>query len=395
MKILIVNTLYAPNKIGGAEKSVQALAEMFTVLGHEVKVVCLDTKNIKYDINGVAVNALKIKNSYWPFDKKNHHPLQKFIWHLKDSKNTKYDNDFIQIINNFNPTILFTNNLSGFSTSIWSLAKRLNIKIVHTLRDYYLQCPKSTKFKNLKNCSSLCKDCSLLTLIKKKDSTKVDYLIGISNFILEDHQKNNYFKGVPYQKISNGFDTDTLSNKVLPKTNKVVFGYIGQVNKSKGIELLIKSFLYLKNNDWTLLIAGSVSEDYKTYLRTINKAKNIKFLGFVDSVTFYQKIDVLVVPSLWNEPFGRVALEAIINKKPIIASKVGGLKELLNNNKSFLFNPKEKELTTLVNKILLDDTFLPSFKFSKDFLEDYNLLKIAREYIKVFNKLLIDEDKIK
>ena len=395
MKILIVNTLYAPNKIGGAEKSVQALAEMFTILGHEVKVICLDTKNINYNINRVSVNAIKIKNNYWPFDKKKYNSLQKFIWHLNDSKNTKYDNDFIQIINKFNPTILFTNNLSGFSTSIWSLAKRLNIKIVHTLRDYYLQCPKSTKFKNLKNCSYLCTDCSLLTLIKKKESTKIDYLIGISNFILEDHQKNNYFKGVPYKKISNGFDIDTLSNKISPKTNKVVFGYIGQVNKSKGIELLIKSFLYLKNSNWILLVAGSVTESYKSYLRTINDTKNIKFLGFVDSITFYQKIDVLVVPSLWNEPFGRVALEAIIYKKPIIASRVGGLKELLSNNESFLFNPKEKELTSLINKILLDKTFLPSFKFSKDFLEGYNLLKIAKQYIEVFNKLLIDEGKIK
>jgi len=70
MKILIVNTLYAPNQIGGAEKSVQTLAEKFTLLGHAVKVVCLGKENSNYEIANVKVKVIKIKNNYWPFKKK-------------------------------------------------------------------------------------------------------------------------------------------------------------------------------------------------------------------------------------------------------------------------------------------------------------------------------------
>ena len=67
MKLAIINTLYAPNNVGGAEKSVQALAEYFVFLGHDVIVICLGKENANYKLNGVSVSSLKIKNDFWPF----------------------------------------------------------------------------------------------------------------------------------------------------------------------------------------------------------------------------------------------------------------------------------------------------------------------------------------
>lgn len=69
MKIALINTLYAPYKIGGAEVSVQLLAESLQRAGHEVGVFCLhELDEVKYDtLNGVHIAYLPLKNVYWPF----------------------------------------------------------------------------------------------------------------------------------------------------------------------------------------------------------------------------------------------------------------------------------------------------------------------------------------
>ena len=70
MRILIVNTLYYPDKIGGAEVSVQLLAETLVEQGHDVSVVCIARGRVprKESVNGVHVYRIRLFNVYWPFD---------------------------------------------------------------------------------------------------------------------------------------------------------------------------------------------------------------------------------------------------------------------------------------------------------------------------------------
>lgn len=386
MRIVIMNTLYAPNQIGGAEKSVQALAENFLLTGNKVMVICLGKESTTYLLNDVLVKVLKIENDYWPFELVHKNSYQKFSWHLKDASNTKYENTIIEFLADFKPSILLTNNLSGFSTKVWNTTRKFNIKIVHTLRDYYLQCPSTTKFKNDLNCDKPCLSCKFLSFSKKRDSNKVDYVIGISKFILDDHLRNGYFKNIPNKVIYNGFDI--AKNKVRETKNAIVFGYIGQINKSKGIELLLESFSKIKKHKWKLLIAGNIDDAYLNYLRTINNSGQIEFLGHTKSDLFFKKIDVLVVPSLWNEPFGRVVLESIIQRKPVLGSNKGGISELLSNNKKYLFNPTENELTFLLKKIILDSSFLNDFLFDQIFNKSFTIENTVNQYLKVFNEVL-------
>ena len=386
MRIVIMNTLYAPNQIGGAEKSVQALAENFLLTGNKVMVICLGKESTTYLLNDVLVKVLKIENDYWPFELVHKNSYQKFSWHLKDASNTKYENTIIEFLADFKPSILLTNNLSGFSTKVWNTTRKFNIKIVHTLRDYYLQCPSTTKFKNDLNCDKPCLSCKFLSFSKKRDSNKVDYVIGISKFILDDHLRNGYFKNIPNKVIYNGFDIAKI--KVRETKNEIVFGYIGQINKSKGIELLLESTSKIKKYKWKLLIAGNIDDAYLNYLRTINNSGQIEFLGHTKSDLFFKKIDVLVVPSLWNEPFGRVVLESIIQRKPVLGSNKGGISELLSNNKKYLFNPTENELTFLLKKIILDSSFLNDFLFDQIFNKSFTIENTVNQYLKVFNEVL-------
>ena len=180
MKICIINTLYYPHQVGGAEKSVQSLAEQFFLLGNEVAVITLGKEESSHVLNGVNVWSLKIENTYWPFDKNNRRSYQKIVWHLKDIYNHKYDKKISTILSQFQPKVIMTNNLAGFSIRVWEIARKLNIRIVHTLRDYYLQCPKTTRYKNNSNCNQLCSDCNFLSIKKRKETSKVDCVVGIS-----------------------------------------------------------------------------------------------------------------------------------------------------------------------------------------------------------------------
>src|SRR5690606_9070669 len=85
-------------------------------------------------------------------------------------------------------------------------------------------------------------------------------------------------------------------------------GYIGTLSRIKGVEWLIEQFQSL-DIDATLSIGGKGQTDYEAYLRSLADNAAVSFLGQVNSNDFYAMIDVLVVPSLWQEPLGMVAIE--------------------------------------------------------------------------------------
>lgn len=386
MRILIVNTLYAPYKIGGAEKSVQNLAESFVSEGLEVLVLTLGETSEEFELNGVNVKRIIIKNNYWPFNSDEIGLKDKILWHNKDTYNKEYDSEIINHFKEFKPDVLFTNNLAGFSIRIWDLAYSMNIKIVHTLRDYYIQCVKTNQFKKGKVCDSQCLDCLFFSKRKKRGSQKVDAVVGISNFILDNHLNKGLFSNALPKVIYNGFDIKFDDQKVFESKSHLTFGYIGQLNQSKGIEYLLEKLAKIENDNWKLLVAGKINESYQKHLELINNSKNIKFLGFCNSDEFYNLIDVLVVPSLWNEPFGRVVLEAISKRKIVIGAKSGGIPELLENNEAFLFDVDSEELLQIIHK-LLNSKLKEKFTFDNTLFEKFSNFNVVSSYIKLFQSL--------
>ncbi|WP_299213010.1 glycosyltransferase family 4 protein [uncultured Aquimarina sp.] len=390
MKVLIVNTLYQPYKVGGAEISVRAIAEGMEKKGIEVAVLTLGEKTEKTSINNVSVYRLKIKNIFWPFDQVNYSKIKKLKWHFTDIYNKGYNKNINEIINEFHPDVIHTNNLTGFSVAIWDIAKNKEIKVVHTLRDYYLQCPKTNKFKN-NSCTKQCNECMFFSKIKKAKSHLVDSVIGISNFILKDHIEEGYFRHSTKKVIYNGFD---ITKRILGSSNFdektfLKFGFIGQINKAKGIEVLMKTLAEFSNyNNWKLYIAGTVDSSFRGYLSAFLPEEKIEFMGYIKQETFFKTINVLVVPSLWEEPFGRVVLEGIVSNVPVLGSKKGGIKELLSGNSKFTFNPLNEDLKNLLELILENPEELNTFNFDIDYLyKSFSLESMIDEYIKIYKEL--------
>lgn len=337
MKILLINTLYQPFKVGGAEKSVQILAEELSA-DNEVHVLTLRPGNElpKCEIiNNVFVHRLKLMNIYWPFPKRERPIYLGVVWHVFDTFNFLMMLKTWRLIKKISPDVIHTNNLLGFSIAVWVAARLAGKPIAHTTRDYYLLCPKSSCFKGIRRCHTRCVSCSVLCAPRIIASKAIQHNIGISRFISDQHNRYGLFakntdNSIIYNVVKNG---GRCVAKLPPKTCRRI-GYIGNISPPKGTERLLnlaKDLIETRGqDDFEFFIAGDGDPGYLGDLREAFSSEKIQFLGRVEAGSFFKNIDLLVVPSEWDEPFGRVVIEAYSYQVPVLVAKRGGLQELVH-----------------------------------------------------------------
>lgn len=357
MKILIVNTLYHPHVLGGAERSVQFLAEALAHAGHKPVVVSASSnRGVQVnEVNGVKVYYVGIKNLYWPFHRKQTPIFFKPLWHFVDTYNPLMAKEVDKVLAVEKPDAVHTNNLSCFSVAIWRTVKARKLPLVHTIRDYYLLCPKSSMFSRGRNCDKQCTVCRWYSFPRRKYSEFVDVVVGNSRFILNKHISLGLFPLAQAEVIFNAYEYIYELQSSGTARRYVRFGYIGRLHPAKGVEVVLKAVRSLPEGTWTLSIAGQGSSVYERYLRE-NSFRSIQFLGFVRPEEFFSQVDVLIVPSLWHEPLSRTVFEAYAHGIPVIGSRRGGTPELIEEGKTgFLFEPEQPETLVRVMVAFLEN----------------------------------------
>lgn len=130
----------------------------------------------------------------------------------------------------------------------------------------------------------------------------------------------------------------------------IVVSFVGQIRDIKGVQDFIAMARLIDDPNLVFLIAGecrnprvfagAYSEDD---LRTmIDGDERIRYVGYIDRVEdVYATSDVVVVPSRWQEPLGLIAIEAAACGKPVVATRVGGLPEIIEDGRTgFLVDPQ-------------------------------------------------------
>jgi glycosyltransferase involved in cell wall biosynthesis len=345
MNILLINTFYYPDIIGGAEISVQKLAEGLAVKGHEVNVLCTSVEDAQEIINGVNVTRIKINNLYQPIEYKRKNKIVKLMYHTIDIYNVLNRKKITNIIDRLKPDIIHVNNLYGISPLIWTIAYSKKIPIIQTLRDYYLMCPRVNLLrKDKKVCTKPPLFCKIYRELYKKLSWKIDIVTAPSEFTLDLFTNEGYFMKAKKQKIFNAIDFDNVvvEKYYLEKRNglnnckKIKFVFMGSLEYHKGIHLLLKGFNNIKNDDIELHIAGKGSLEYlvKEYADNDNRIKYYGFITGAEKDNLLSQCNVLIVPSIWYEPFGRVVIDAYKYAMPVIGSCIGGIKEIIEHEKT-------------------------------------------------------------
>ncbi|RMT60320.1 Group 1 family glycosyl transferase [Pseudomonas coronafaciens pv. atropurpurea] len=335
MKILFVSSLYAPDIGGGAEIILQRTVEGLQQRGHTVAVlVTSDKPGLKLaEVNRVKVYRAGLLNSYWHFSAQRPGRLARLGWHWRDRYNSGMRDYVGQVMAAEQPELVVCHNLTGWSVSAWDEISAADCPVVQVLHDFYLLCPGSTMFKNGQSCQRQCRVCSQFRKHHARQSEQVSTVVGVSRFMLDTLQAQGYFKGARGYVVHNASPfSPPLHELRTPPADKAPlrFGYLGTLSENKGVGWLIDQFQHLPF-DATLKIAGRGQLADEIRLRAKVTSPRISFVGFQQPDIFYRQIDVAVVPSMWNEPFGLVAVEACAHSRPVIASRMGGLTEIIQD----------------------------------------------------------------
>lgn len=201
---------------------------------------------------------------------------------------------------------------------------------------------------------------------------QIQQLIAVSEQTKLDWVRSGYPSNA-IEVVHNGIEPDYFQPTNNPELVRVqwqiskrckVVSYVGRLDQSKGLETLLQAIALTANSHdgIQLLIAGKPLAQKQTYQQDLKQLaidlgidKQITFLGHVSTpLPVYQASDLVIVPSLWSEPFGRVVLEAMSCQVPVVASRIGGIPEILFGEfEKGLFRPGDAiDLSMKLKKLL-------------------------------------------
>lgn len=346
----------ADASLSGAPKHVLIVAKGINRKKFQTVVICP---------NGwlsIKLNEIKIKN----------HQIN-----LKSFSDISSVSKLRKIINTEKPDIVHLHGIRAGWLGYLSLLG-LNNKIIYTEHLY-------TKDYHLKN--SIREKIQLAGL--KKIANRADLIITPSNAVkgfLEKITKNKIIM------IPNGLADFYKKSRI--KTGNTL-GFVGSLNHQKGLENLIEAMGIVAKSYPRVLLevigSGPLERNLKLKIKREKLTNNIKLIGSVADIGPYlAKWKFLVVPSI-SESFGQVVLEAAMFSKPVIATLVGGLPEVIKDNKTGILVEKNnigdlsKAITRLINNSKLASKLGLSARknYLKLYTEKIMVNKIENEYLRI------------
>jgi glycosyltransferase involved in cell wall biosynthesis len=394
MKVLVTSSLYptpgAPKVVGGAEIFVRRLVESLVARGDTIEVVRAasvpDQKAERY--NDVDVYSAQSRNIYLPFTEQRSAPARG-IWHaIEDWQRTA---DVVGArIDAFKPDLLHSNNLSGLTTAVWKAAHDRRIPIVHTLHDYYLTCPRCSRFSDGRACKHTCFSCKLLTISRRSATSQLSAVVGVSQRILDIHTELGLFSNTTRKVIRHASALQPIAPSATPPSNTLRLGFIGRLTEEKGIYNLVKAVGSLPPSSVRLVIAGYASDELKQELRNLAPAATLEFLGFVAPEKFYEQIDVVVIPPIWEEPGPIVVADARAAGKPFLGTRFGGIPEAVAHGaKGWLTEPDPDSLAASIRQLLSKpDEIAAMVKQLSLQTNQYTFASVVEEYRALFENVV-------
>ena len=197
-------------------------------------------------------------------------------------------------------------------------------------------------------------------------------------------------QGYPSHYIPNAIEIDSLPLDINQKYDKQII-FVGRLSKEKGIKSLIRLSKILPENIHLVIVgSGPLENEIK---KTAEIHSNIDFLGYLPKnkvIPLIRGSFVLIQPSL-AEGISSTLLEAMACKIPIIASNIGGNKELvIDNENGFLIHPEDvDELNKKIIQLSEDDKLVELFgQKSSELIKNFQWSSVGKKYLKLYESLL-------
>lgn len=362
MKICVISNLYPPSERGGAELVAQRVADELASRGNDVFIITtmpfsglgslrptLKEHYIERVFRFYPLNLYHLTNAHrYPF------PVR-LLWNVIDAFGPFPHSSIRELLLQEKPDVVFTHNLKGFGMSIGIDIQKMGIKHIHTIHDVQLSVPSGVL-----NYGDIDKPSGLL---RKKYEQIMKHVIGKPNVVISPSKFLSDFY------LSRGFFSESQMSVIPNPTPKyrnreerdskipdgpVRFLFVGQIETHKGIDVLMKAVSHLPF-PFELHIVGDGTRacDIKKLAQIDSR---IRFHGFI-SLEHIRKLmrmcDVVVLPSLCYENSPTVIYESFQVGTPVIASRIGGVPELIHENENgVLFEPGNvDELVSTLMKV--------------------------------------------
>lgn len=245
-----------------------------------------------------------------------------------------------------------------------AIKKRSHAKLLLYLHDYKIVCPTYSLLRNNKICEKCtqkkfflsfflsCKNHSLIhSFITMLDSywnnylhdsyALLDCIVAPSNFLKSKvHSMGFQHKiHVLHNPIYRNQTKEILPKEPFFSRTKHRIVFAGRLSDEKGIEILVQCIHKLPNIDFSVVGDGPKKE---WFLQKITSCKNVSYYGYQKQNELFEIIrenDYLIIPSICYENNPMIILESMSLGTPVIGSNLGGIPELLENKRGFLFNP--------------------------------------------------------
>jgi len=231
-----------------------------------------------------------------------------------------------------------------------------------------------------------------------KLNRKTHLIIAVSNSVKDFLISRNLASENRVKVIHNGIDLQKAKSKKqnakISKGNHFIIGNVGNLNHQKGHEYLIEAMPeILEHYPHTMLEIIGEGEERKNLefkIQNLKLEKHVTLFGKqVDPMSFMAKWDIFVLPSI-AETFGIVILEAISQQLPVVATKVGGVPDIIKHNKNgILVSPHSPEtiaeaiIELLSHPAKIEQLARNASERVKDFDWKEIVKKVEAEYIRL------------
>ncbi|MDF2484871.1 MAG: hypothetical protein K0R46_1039 [Herbinix sp.] len=359
MKILMVNKFLYPK--GGAETYFLKIGSYLEMAGHQVEYFGM------YDEKNTVSNSANEYTTNMDFHVTG---IKKIIYPIHIIYSLEAKRKIRNVILKFKPDIVHLNNINfQLTPSIIEEIKEHKIPIIQTVHDYQMICPNHLLFDfqtkktcelcingskwncTKKNCIHASKMKSVIGSIEailykqRKTYQLVDYYICPSHFIEDKLNQTNLYRGKTLT-IHNFIELKNIED-IIEKEDYVL--YFGRLSEEKGIELFLNCCRKLPHIKFKIAGTGPL----ESICRGI---PNVEFVGFKKGEELNELISralFSVYPSIWYENCPLSILESESLGTPVIASKMGGISELIENNETGILieDINEDKLVKEINEL--------------------------------------------
>lgn len=289
--------------------------------------------------------------------------LRAVVWNFDAAKRLK------KLIRDTQPDVVYIlHEINHLSPSIIRAAKREGVRVVHRISDFFMFCARYDFLCGDRICE-VCIGGRYGGALKRRCVKNSRFCTLLRVAAMKLYQWNHVFEevdlfvvpsvftgkklvegGIPREKILH-LPTFTDMREVVPcYCHEKYFLFMGRMARQKGVIYAIEAMNRLKESGYVLKITGNLSgsdedRELKSYIAEHHLEKYVLFIGFLEGKELTESISkaaCVICPSLWYENMPNTVLEAYACGKPVVASRLGSLEEMVKDGcTGFLFPPRD------------------------------------------------------